>query len=190
LSSKSSKRSRRTAARRPTSPIPRDAVRLGTIAAAHGVGGAVKVRLDNPESTTLESVRRVFVAIDGTVREYAVERAEAPVKGFARVGLASVRDRTAAEALRGAEISVARAELPALRAGEFYHHEVLGCEVFVQGGGRLGALAEVVATGANDVWIVRADGREFLIPVIEDVVKSIDLDARRITIEPLPGLLD
>ena len=51
-------------------------------------------------------------------------------------------------------------------------------------------VAETFATGLNDVWVVRGTGREYLIPVIADVVREIDRDARRIVIEPMPGLLD
>ena len=62
--------------------------------------------------------------------------------------------------------------------------------MFLTDGSRLGAIEEIFSNGANDVWVVRDGEREFLIPVIEDVVKSIDFAARRVTIEPIPGLLD
>ena len=57
-------------------------------------------------------------------------------------------------------------------------------------GSRLGTIEEIFSNGAHDVWVVRDGEREFLIPVIEDVVKGMDFTTRRVTIEPIPGLLD
>ena len=54
----------------------------------------------------------------------------------------------------------------------------------------LGTIASTFSTGTNDVWVVRGPDREHLIPVIADVVRTIDASARRVVIEPLPGLLD
>ena len=51
-------------------------------------------------------------------------------------------------------------------------------------------MRETFSTGLNDVWVVEAGEREWLIPVIADVVRAIDRAARRIVIEPIPGLLD
>src|SRR5262249_59595559 len=98
--------------------------------------------------------------------------------------------RGAAEPCRGATLLAPPADLPALAADEFYHHEVVGFAVATVDGDALGVVESTLATGLNDVWVVRApNGREHLIPVITDVVRTIDRAARRIVIDPLPGLL-
>ena len=66
--------------------------------------------------------------------------------------------------------------------------DVIGCEVFLTDGSRIGIIEEIIATGANDVFVVRGEGKEVLVPVIEDVVKEIDVAARRVVIEAVPGL--
>ena len=58
------------------------------------------------------------------------------------------------------------ADLPALKAGEFYYFRLAGAEVMLTDGRRLGMIEEVIATGANDVWVVRDGEREVLVPVI------------------------
>src|SRR6266446_5982221 len=83
-----------------------------------------------------------------------------------------------------------RADNPAAKSGEFYYYEAIGCEAFLTDGSRIGTIEEIFSNGAHDVWVVRDGEREFLIPVIEDVVKAMDFAARRVTIEPIPGLLD
>ena len=81
-------------------------------------------------------------------------------------------------------------ELPAAGPKEFYYHEAIGCEVVTLAGERVGLIEEIFATGANDVWVVRDGVREVLVPVIGDVVKAMDLEHRKMTIEAVPGLLD
>ena len=105
----------------------------------------------------------------------------------------AVGEIVAAHALRGlvrARVLVPATALPPLDEHEFYYHEIEGFRVETADGRQLGEVAETFATGLNDVWVVRGTGREYLIPVIADVVKEIDRAARRIVIDPIPGLLD
>ena len=74
--------------------------------------------------------------------------------------------------------------------GEFYYFQLAGAEVMLTDGRRLGTIEDIMSTGAHDVWVVRDGEREVLVPVISDVVKAMDLAARRVTIEAVPGLLD
>ena len=106
------------------------------------------------------------------------------------VEFAGVSDRTAAEALTGSRILIPTADLPPASGGEFYWHEVAGFTVSTVDGRLVGELVETFSTGLNDVWVVEGPGGEHLIPVIADVVRSIDHAARRIVNEPMPGLLD
>jgi 16S rRNA processing protein RimM len=166
-------------------------LRVGVITGMHGLRGALRVRPDNPDSETLEQVRRVFLEDPaGAVREYRLLRAERFNRTVIRVMLEGVGDPDAAAALRGSTIAVAFEDLPAKAPGEFYHYEAIGCEVATTDGRRLGVIEEVIATGANDVWVVRDGDLEVLVPVIDNVVKSIDLDGRRMVVEAVPGLLD
>ncbi len=100
-------------------------------------------------------------------------------------------DRTAAEALRGALIEIDEADLPSLPEGEYYLHDLEGLEVVTVDGTRIGRLKEVLTTGANDVYVIARDTQpDALIPAIPDVVLAVDLESRRMTIDPIPGLLD
>lgn len=178
--------SRKATPATPSSPT----VRIGRLAGAHGLKGGLRLRLDNPASDALHAGSRVMVNIGGTAREYRLVKFEPAAGDLVRIALEGVETRDAAEALAGAAVSVAAGDLPPKAAGEFYYFETVGCEVRLDSGERLGIVTEVFSTGANDVWVVRDGDREVLIPVIEDVVASMDLAARIITIVPVPGLLD
>ncbi|HEB76976.1 MAG TPA: 16S rRNA processing protein RimM, partial [Methylothermaceae bacterium] len=93
--------------------------------------------------------------------------------------------RDQAEALKGAQISIAREQLPDLPPGEYYWTDLIGLRVIDTEGRDLGQVANLLETGANDVLIVRGAGRrEILIPWIRDrVIRKVDLAAGRIEVD-------
>jgi 16S rRNA processing protein RimM len=165
-------------------------LRVGYIAGSHGLHGALRVRTDNPDSTTLGALERLFVETAAGRREFKVLSVSALGGGHQRVVLEGVDDADAAQALRGGAVMVMAAELPPLKEGEFYYFQIAGAEVILTDGRRLGTIEDIMPTGGHDVWVVRDGQREVLVPVIADVVKAMDLEARRVTIEAVPGLLD
>jgi len=165
-------------------------LRVGYIAGSHGLHGALRVRTDNPDSTTLGALERLFVETATGRREFKVLSVSALGGGHQRVVLEGIDDADAAQALRGGAVKVTAADLPPLKEGEFYYFQIAGAEVILTDGRRLGTIEDIMPTGGHDVWVVRDGQREVLVPVIADVVKAMDLEARRVTIEAVPGLLD
>jgi len=148
------------------------------------------VRPDNPDASAFDHTARIYLDLNGAVAEYKVVAARRINRGVLRIVLEGVGDPGEAERLRGATVLIAVADLPPAGPGEFYYFQVMGCEVVTAEGLRVGVIEEVFSNGANDVWVVRDGKAEVLVPVIADVVKTIDLEARKITIEAVPGLLD
>lgn len=168
---------------------------LGRVVGAHGVRGLVRVAVlgDGPAHLLdAEALELSFEERDPTraPRRYEVRSASAGRPGEVRLGLAGVEDRDAALALRGALVVGDAARLPALPAGEHYWFELIGCAVETTAGQALGRVREIWETGAHDVLVVEGPGgEEHLIPAVDAFVKDVDAAARRIRIEPVPGLL-
>jgi 16S rRNA processing protein RimM len=169
---------------------PDEVVAVGEVVGAHALRGLVRMRAYQPPAPSLVPGRSVVLERGASRRDATVVSAAPHGRGLVLLGLQGIDDRTAAEQLVGVRVLVHRTDLPAPGAGEFYYHEVRGCRVETTAGRPLGTIAETFSTGTNDVWVVRDGGREHLIPVIADVVRTIDAAARRVVIEPLPGLLD
>ena len=72
--------------------------------------------------------------------------------------------------------------------GEWWSHEVVGCEVRTESGRRLGIVTEVIANPANDLWVTVDDGSETLIPALADVLIEVDVERKRIVVRDVPGL--
>jgi 16S rRNA processing protein RimM len=173
----------------PVRPAPAT-VAVADVIAAHGLRGLVRVRPYQPPAPSLAPGRTVLIERAGERRPARVMRVVPHGRRRLLVSLDGVGDRTAAEALAGARILVRTEDLPAPEPGEFYYHEVLDFAVVTTAGTPLGRIAETFSTGLHDVWVVRDEGREVLLPVIADVVRTIDRAARRVLVDPLPGLLD
>ncbi len=172
-------------------------IRIGRLTGVHGLRGGLRFRPDYPESESIERVERIFLA-DGDVasastadaREYRIVEVAQVGQGAMRVILEGITDANLAQLQKGKNVFAAENDLPPPADNEFYYRDVIGCEVFLTDGLRIGVVEEIIATGANDVFVMRSDGKEVLVPVIEDVVKEIDVDGKRIVIEAIPGLLD
>lgn len=101
--------------------------------------------------------------------------------------LGSIND---VEKYKGCHLLVAADELAELADDEFYYFEVIGCQVVTTDGETIGEIYEILETGANDVWIVKRPGqKDALIPYIEDVVKEVDIQEKRVLIQVMEGLL-
>lgn len=164
----------------------RGRVAVGRINATWGLRGHVKVTplTSNPQRIQPGAV----LLVRGEPREVLDVRYP---KGFPCVVFEGYEDATAANALRGTLIEIDEAELPDLGQDEYYVHDLVGLDVVSTAGERLGRLAEVLRTGANDVYIVRRKGeRDLLLPAIGDVIAEVDLGGGRMVVDLLPGLLD
>jgi len=159
---------------------------LGVLTAPWGLRGDLKLHLD-ADFDLARRVKRIYVGRER--RPYDLAGINRRGKAYT-AKLAGIDSVEAAETLRGAEIGLPRGEAPPLPQGHYFVDQLLGLRVVTSGGREVGRVADVLATGANDVYVVRGDGGEVLIPAIRDVVLEINPDDGTIRIEPLPGLLE
>lgn len=76
-----------------------------------------------------------------------------------------------------------------LEENEYFFHEIIGCTIVSEEGETIGAVTDILQTGANDVWVVKGAKKEHYIPYIEDIVKEIDINEKKIVIHVMEGLL-
>jgi 16S rRNA processing protein RimM len=101
-----------------------------------------------------------------------------------------ITDRSGAEALKGAELVIDASAARALEDAEYWDHDLIGCTVVTTAGDEVGEVTDVLHGGANEVLVVHAaDNKEHLVPLICEIVRDVQPRVR-ITIEPMPGLLE
>jgi 16S rRNA processing protein RimM len=166
-----------------------DWVCLGVVGRPHGVRGLVRIRpfTEDPRAiaaygplTDRRTGRVYTVSVANVVKDMVIARIE------------GVDDREAAEALGGAELSVARGALPEVDEKEaYYHHDIIGLKAVTGGGRAIGEVVGVENYGAGDLLELRTpDGRLVLVPCTRRCVPEVDIEGGRVVIEPQAGMLD
>lgn len=165
---------------------------LGEIVGTHGVGGLLRFHPYSDSAAALAAPRLVYLQPRDTAAARESRRLLS-ARPHGRVVLLRFEDAATieeAKPLVGCVLSIPERELPATAPGEFYVYQLEGLEVVTCNGDHLGTVDHLIPTGSNEVLVVRDGNREHLIPVIADVVRRIDLEDRRIVIDPIEGLLD
>jgi 16S rRNA processing protein RimM len=154
-------------------------IAIGKAVAPHGVRGDVRVipLTDYPERFQKTAEVRLE---DGRV--LAVEGAKYH-KQFVLLKFRGLDDRDAVDFLRGKLLMVDRDNLVKLPAGHYFVFDIVGLKVYDEAGVCLGTVTDVIATGANDVYVAEQEGKPpVLIPALKEVVRAIDIPGGRMTV--------
>ena len=165
---------------------------IGRVVGIHGVRGELKVEILTDDPHRFGLLQQVLVGLEDQEPVPWILEGYRLHKGHALLKLQGCDDRTAAEALRGYYIQVHFEDALPLEEDEYFEHQIVGLQVWTAAGELLGEVAEILYTGANDVYVVRGGSpgrRDILIPAIEDVVLKVDLDGGRLVVELPEGLL-
>ncbi|MHA6251318.1 ribosome maturation factor RimM [Oceanobacillus sp. CAU 1775] len=163
---------------------------IGKIVNTHGIRGEVKVKRITDFEERFNVGETVYIESDGKHLPLVIS-AHRVHKGFDLLYFEGYNNINDVEKYKGSYLKIREDQLTDLDENEFYYYEIIGCEVFTSSGEKLGKVKEILAPGANDVWVVERKGmKDALIPYIDQVVKDININDKRIVIEPMEGLLD
>jgi len=167
---------------------------IGRIVRPHGVKGAFKVAPETDDPDRFLSLERVYVGPDmGSATSFDIVSVRIqPSKHGQTVilELDGVEDRTAAEQLGKPRVFAAESDLPELEEGEYYIDELIGLGVDDGSGKIVGSVADVLELPGQDRLLIRKkSGGEALVPLVPDLIESIDFEERVIRIIPIEGLL-
>jgi 16S rRNA processing protein RimM len=163
---------------------------VGRIGRAHGVLGeaTIEVRTDLPEERFLVGAR---LQTDPVAHGPLTIESARDHNGILLLKFLELKDRTAIEKVRDtlllAEVDMSE---EALYEDEYHVQQLIGCEVVLESGVRIGELSDVLNLPGQDVLAVKSEHGEILIPFIAEFVPEVDLENRKITVVPPAGLLE
>ncbi len=164
-----------------------DLLPIGRVVRAHGVRGKIKVEYFGGKSR-LFPYRKIFIKESpGETTTYEVLEAVSQPP-WVILNLRGVEKAEDAQSLAGKEVLIRQETLPDLDEGEYYWADILGMAVETEEGKRIGTMKEILETGANDVWVIEGKRGEILIPAIEQVIRSVDVKRRVISVSRMEGL--
>ena len=162
---------------------------MAEIVGVHGIRGLVKLKIfsDNPEALTdyaplCDSSGQKTFTLSSLHQHGNIWLAE----------IEGVKDRTAAEKLRGTKLCVAREHLPKIKDDNtFYHADLIGMAARFPDGKAMGAVIQVANFGAGDLLEIKPPkGASFYVPFTARIVTHVDVSKKQVTIDPPPGLID
>jgi 16S rRNA processing protein RimM len=167
----------------------KDFLEIGEITGTHSVHGEMRVNPWCDSPAFIKKFKTLYLDADGN--ESVTVKSARPHGNICILKIEGIDSIEEAMKLRG-KILYMKREDARLPEGSYFIAELIGCGVFDADNEeiRYGELTDVSATGANDVWHITRDGREYLIPAIPDVVINTDVAGGRILIRPLKGIFD
>lgn len=171
-----------------------DFIKVGKLVNTFGIKGELKVYLytDFPEKR-FKKGQVLFLGSEENPNMFTIEiESSKPYKNMYIIKLKNFNNINDVEKFKNQFLWITKEEQGELEEGEYYYHQIIGCHVITIEGNELGTIKEILSPGANDVWVVKPNkgGKDILIPYIDEVVKTINIDEKRITIEVMEGLLD
>ena len=162
-----------------------DWIPVGRVTRTHGLKGELKFFPADQDDLVVQNDQQIRLG-EATFKIKSVRGAKSPFI----VKFEGIDSIEAAQILSGQEVLVAKEDFESLPDGEYYRFEIEGLKAFDDTGKYYGVIEDVIATGSNDVYVVREDGKEWLVPMIDSVVQSIDLEQGKLIFHCVEGLFE
>lgn len=163
-------------------------VSVGRAIKSHGLGGELWIKPLTDFPARFEKLKSVIMEKpDGALLLFEVEGARIQGRGVI-LKLRGVDDRTNADSLRGAYVTVGMENIQNLDEGSYYIFELEGMEVYDSQNIRIGTVARVEVYPANAVLVIASDSEEILLPAVKEFIVSVDTVNRRLTVQLPEGL--
>lgn len=165
-------------------------VTVGKITRPYGTKGALRVKPLTDFPQRFQELKEIWVQSPKGERVIMeIERVEQR-RRWLILNFSGVHTRSQAQELIDSYIEVSAEQSFPLEEGSYYIHDLLGLPVYAEEGRLVGHLEDVWRLPANDVWVLRTDSGQKLLPATKEIVKAVDLGQGKIIIHPLNGLLD
>ena len=163
---------------------------IGQIVNTFGIKGMVKVKpFTKDTKKRFDNLKKVYIQNKNTRKEYEIEEVKYH-KEMVLIKFKGIDNPEDANLLRNYYLVVDRDKEEPLEEGTYYIVDMIGLEVYTEKGEKLGILDDVFSYGSSDIYVVKNElGKQILLPAIEDVIKNIDMEKRKMTVHLIPGLV-
>jgi 16S rRNA processing protein RimM len=163
-------------------------IECGKIINTHGCHGGLKLEswCDSPE--VLASFERIFIKKAGAYVEHRIKKASV-FKQFVLFDLAGISDMDTALALKNTVVYADREDFE-LEEGDFFIADIIGCDVIDADNGKVyGKLSEIINRGASDIYVVKTEKGEAMIPAVDEFIDRVEV-GEAVYVRPISGMFD
>lgn len=165
-------------------------IAIGQITKSVGLKGEVKVHPLTDLMQRFASLRKVWLGLDDKGgKEYAVEAVRLG-SDHAVLKLSGISQRTDADALRQYYVLIPDDQAVRESNDSYFIHELIGMQVVTEEGVPVGTISDVLNMPAGDLWVIRSEDREILIPGVKEFIRDVDVEGKKVVIHVIEGLLE
>ena len=162
---------------------------IGQIVNTFGIKGMVKVKPFTDNIERFSNLEKIYIKNKSGQTEYKIQEVKYH-KNMVLIKFEGIENPEQADLLRNSYLIVDRETEEPLEAGRYYIVDMIGLDVFIDDNEYLGKLEYIYNTGSNDIYVVKNElGKQVLLPAIEDVIKNIDMDNKKVIVHLIPGLV-
>ncbi len=163
--------------------------RIGVITTTHALAGEVKVYPTTEDPRRFEELDTCYLLDRGSYRPLTI-RSCRYFKNLVILGFEEVGSIEEAQLLKQKELYVDREHAIPLEEGEYYLADVLGSTVTDEEGNVLGTLSDYMETAAQLIYKIKTEkGKEFLVPAVDEFIREVNVEEKRMVIRPIPGMI-
>ena len=169
--------------------MKKEKLEIGQIVNTFGIKGFVKIYPYVDDITRFDDLEDVYILQKKQETKLKIEEVKYQ-KNMVLVKFKGIETVEQAENLRNAYVEIDRKDAIPLEEGQYFIADLLGLDVFLDTGEKLGILDDIFNNGSTDIYVVKNElGKQFLLPYIDDVIKNIDLENEKITVHLIDGLI-
>ena len=167
-----------------------DCFYLGKIVKKYSFKGELLAKLDTDQPDIYENLDAIFIEVNGTLIPFFIEKSQLHKSDLLRLKFDDVTDEADADALMKCDLYLPLDLLPKLDGNKFYFHEIIGYQLNDENFGAVGIVKGVNDSTAQALFEVDRNGIEILIPMNDDFITNLDREAKTITVNTPPGLIE
>lgn len=169
--------------------MKKERLEVGQIVNTFGIKGFVKIYPYVDDISRFDNLKKVHIKSKNNDEELQIEEVKYQ-KNMVLVKFKGIETVENAEKLRNSFVEIDRADAIPLEEGQYFIADLLGLEVFLDTGEKLGVLEDIYNTGSSDIYVVKNElGKQFLLPYIDEVIKQINLEEGKIIVHIIEGLI-
>ncbi len=159
-------------------------INIGKVVTTHGVRGDIKVYPHTNVEGMFGKLKKIYISDE----EYKISSVKY-VKGCPVLNIDGLNTVEEAQKLIGKQVLADENNLPKLEENSFYLKDIIGCTAIDEQGTEIGAITDVIFTGANDVYqITTAEKRDILVPAVKEFIRSVNIKDKKITVKLIEGM--
>jgi|TARA_B110000114_G_scaffold169587_1_gene193627 16S rRNA processing protein RimM len=167
-----------------------DCFYLGKIVKKYSFKGELLAKLDTDQPSIYENLDAIFIEVNDTLIPFFIERSKLHKSDLLRLKFDDVTNEADADALMKCDLYLPLDLLPKLDGTKFYFHEIIGYQLNDENFGNVGTVKGVNDSTSQALFEVDRNGIEILIPMNDDFIKNLDREAKTITVNTPPGLIE